>query len=280
MSTQSRHRRQSGQTDDNLYSKRESARVHIDDNLYSKRESARDHVDDNIYSKQPDNYIVTQITGGQEGTHGAPFHGDPRQKSSYTDIAGAIIPIASFAGSITLATQLIINCPNTRLQALLATSSQLFLNIPLVLITVYIVLYGKEDSVGTARAYRAFIIGQFFVAGVLLVTAFLLLSMAIYVADTSRETVGVWGISLMGLTIMIGILSAIYPAYFRQRTFFWKRARGDGTEEEEGRKHQAIRIVVFLGVVLSQLTIAGILLGFGAHAAMVAPIQFGCPPSA
>jgi len=76
------------------------------------------------------------------------LHVDDPQKSKkfYTDMASILIPLAIFAGGITLATQFIIQCPNTRLQALLALASQLFLATPLALLPVYLVLYGLKDE--------------------------------------------------------------------------------------------------------------------------------------
>ncbi|KAH6999475.1 hypothetical protein EDB80DRAFT_724739 [Ilyonectria destructans] len=176
-------------------------------------------------------------------------------RSTYTNLADAITPIATFAGGFTLATQVIVSCPNTRLQALLSTASQLFLDIPLVLLVVHIVLYGKEDAdpIHRARGYRAFIMGQFFVAGVLLITAFLLLTFAIYAADTSRRSATVWGIVLMSLTATITILASFYPVFFRRKAF-WK---------DVGHATEGFGLIVLLGTILPQLTFAGILVGFG-----------------
>src|SRR5947209_6757285 len=42
-------------------------------------------------------------------------------------MAGTLIPLATFAGGITIAAQFIIICPESRLQALPALASQLFL---------------------------------------------------------------------------------------------------------------------------------------------------------
>jgi hypothetical protein len=159
-----------------------------------------------------------------------------RPKSAYTQIVDAVIPVATFAGGITLATQLIIQCPDSRLQALLATSSQLFLNVPLVLITIHIVLYGKkdEDPVGEFMEYRPFIIAQFAVAGVETAIAFVLLSVAIYVADTSHNTVGIWGICLTGISVITGILTTLYPLLVRSRVFWSLLAiHGDKPPDDE-----------------------------------------------
>ena len=116
----------------------------------------------------------------------------PRRAQSYIRTANSIIPIATFAGSITLSTYVVVDCPNSRLQAIFAAASELFLTIPLMLFSVYIVLHGKdEDSViGENRIYRHFIIAQLFVAFILLVTAFLLLSFAICVADAQKASIG------------------------------------------------------------------------------------------
>ena len=67
-------------------------------------------------------------------------------KKFYTDMASILIPLAIFAGGMTLATQFIIQYPNTRLQALLALASQLFLATPLTLLPVYLVLYDLKDE--------------------------------------------------------------------------------------------------------------------------------------
>jgi len=225
-----------------------------------------------------------------------------RPKSAYTSIVDAIIPVATFAGGITLATQLIIQCPNTRVQALLATSSQLFLNVPLVLITIHIVLYGKPDDaqVEEFREYRPFIIAQLVVAGVEMAIGFTLMSVAIYVADTSRTSVGVWGICLTGVSVGIAALTTLYPMSVRSRSKVWDLVpqekvnlelyyNGNGGGKNEGVKEvvevyklyelQVKRVVVLWGVILSQLSFAGVLVGFGAYAASTAPIQFGCPSS-
>ena len=197
------------------------------------------------------------------------------------------------AGGITLTTQLIIQCPNTRLQALLATSSQLFLNVPLVLITVHIVLYGKRDDaqVEEFRGYRPFILAQLVVAAVEMAIAFTLMSVAIYVADTSRNSVGIWGICLTGVSVVVAALTTLYPLRGRGRAKIWDMApqekvnlerylAGDDGKEKVTRyelyRLQARRFALFCGAILFQLVFAAIVVGFGAHAAATAPIQFGC----
>jgi hypothetical protein len=69
----------------------------------------------------------------------------PHPKKFYTDMAGVLIPLATFAGGLTLATQFIIPCPGSRLEALLQMASQLFLATPIVLLAIYLFLYRKAD---------------------------------------------------------------------------------------------------------------------------------------
>ena len=190
---------------------------------------------------------------------------------SYLQTAEALIPIATFAGSITLSAYLVADCPNSRLQAILATASELFLTIPLMLFSVYIVLHGKaEDSpVAKSRIYRPFIIAQLFVAFVLIVIAFLLLSFAIYVADAQKSSIGQWGISLMSLAVVLNVLACSIPLVrsLGGRIEDWRRSLSS---------EDIVAALIFLGTCLTQLSVAALLIGYGAEAASKAQVQFGC----
>lgn len=211
----------------------------------------------------------------------------------YSSTAQTVSGIATFAGSITLSTQLLIQCPNSRLQALLALASQLFLATPLVLLGVVAVLHGRrgDDPVNWNETSRAFIVAQFLVSGFMLIVAFLLLSCAIYVADASRHEIGRWGLAMLGLILLV-VIVALWAINARNR--FWRmfigprekpppirsrrtRDRTGGNSDDESYSAQYLR--VFWATLIPQVTIVACLIGFGAKMAATANVQFGCNQS-
>lgn len=202
---------------------------------------------------------------------------------AYLQTGEALILIATFAGSITLSVYLVADCPNSRLQAILATASELFLTIPLMLLSINIVLHGKdEDSqVPNSRIYRPFIIAQLFVAFVLIVIAFLLLSFAVYVADTQKTLIGQWGIALMSCAVVWNVLACSIPLVrsLGGRIERLRRSREDQRRSREAQKRfreDIVAAAIFLGTCLTQLSVAMLLIGHGAAAASKAQVQFGC----
>jgi hypothetical protein len=130
-----------------------------------------------------------------------------RPKKFYTDMVGVVAPLATFAGGLTLATQFIIQCPDSRLQALLALASQLFLASPLGCLLIYVLLYGFDEKEDIEGRRRTFVVAQFFIVALFLLTAFVILSVAIMVAG--KTAVGVNGIVLLGLVIIGCVLAGI-----------------------------------------------------------------------
>jgi hypothetical protein len=200
-------------------------------------------------------------------------------KKFYTDMASILIPLAIFAGGITLATQFIIQCPNTRLQALLALASQLFLATPLALLPVYLVLYGlkDEDSISYESQRHAFVCTQFVISGTMLSAAFVLLGTAIYVADETEKTIGSWGLGLLTLLLLLAIATGMVATGFWKWLPSWPEIRHRKRDE----KKKSGRIVWpsvwrFVPLALLQLAVVCLLLGFGGRAASRAPHQYGC----
>ncbi|KAJ9606850.1 hypothetical protein H2200_008860 [Cladophialophora chaetospira] len=128
----------------------------------------------------------------------------PKPKKFYTDMASVLIPLATFAGGLTLATQFIIQCPGSRLEALLALASQLFLVAPFVLLSVYLLLYQYDDNEFQEGWQHGLVAGQFCVAGIMLCAGLMLLASALFVAQLGARGIGIWGIVL--LSVVVGIL--------------------------------------------------------------------------
>jgi hypothetical protein len=204
-----------------------------------------------------------------------------RPKKFYTDMVGVVAPLATFAGGLTLATQFIIQCPDSRLQALLALASQLFLASPLGCLLIYVLLYGFRDDEEITGQRRTFVVAQFFIVAMFLLMAFVILSVAVMVAGNT--SVGVNGIVLLGLVIIgcvlagIGIYStgtAPGPRRSKWESFvlWWKFA----TDKSES-KDLSGRIALFLLLAfILEIVEAFILLGFGSAAAENAHFQRGC----
>ena len=206
----------------------------------------------------------------------------------YSVTAGSMSGIATFAGAITLSTQLLIQCPNSRLQALLALASQLFLATPLVLLGVAAVLHGRrgDDPIEWDESSRAFIVAQFMIAGVMLIASFLLLGCAIYVADVAHHDIGRWGLVMISL-IMVIIVVALWASnrknrFWRSFFFRWHEYVSSSFQERSGRTgsnhgfYSGEYIRVFLATLVPQLVVVGCLIGFGARTAARAQTQFGC----
>jgi hypothetical protein len=185
--------------------------------------------------------------------------------------ASILIPLAIFAGGNTLATQFIIQCPNTRLQALLALASRLFLATPLALLPVYLVLYGLKDegSISYESQRHAFVCTQLVISGIMLSTAFVLLGTAIYVADETEKTIGSWGLGLLTLLLLLGFWKWL-PS--------WPEIRHYKRDEKKKKSDRIVWPSVwrFVPLALLQLTVMCLLLGFGGRAAPRAPHQYGC----
>ncbi|RMZ77125.1 hypothetical protein DV737_g4566, partial [Chaetothyriales sp. CBS 132003] len=208
----------------------------------------------------------------------------------YSATAQTVSGIATFAGAITLSTQLLIQCPNSRLQALLALTSQLFLATPLVLLGVAAVLHGRagNEPVDWDSPLRAFIVAQFMVSGVMVIASFLVLGFAMYVADAHHPQIGNWGLAMIGL-IMLVILIALFVSNSTNR--FWGSIRYrasmprktmrwtvDHVQEEYIDNHGFYDIVylrVFLATFVPQVVVVACLVVFGARTAATAQIQFG-----
>ena len=219
----------------------------------------------------------------------------------YSTTAQTVSGIATFAGAITLSTQLLIQCPDSRLQALLALASQLFLATPLVLLGVAAVLHGKggNEAVDWDEPSRAFIVAQFMVSGVMLIASFLLLGCAIYVADVTHHDIGRWGLVLVSL-IMVTLVVAVWKSNSTNRfwgsisfraTLFGKQRRRRKHERRSGRTdvshddeedanshgfYDVVYLRVFLATFIPQIAVVGCLIGFGARTAATAATQFGC----
>jgi hypothetical protein len=201
-------------------------------------------------------------------------------KKFYTDMASILIPLAIFAGGITLATQFIIQCPNTRLQALLALASQLFLATPLSLLPVYLVLYGlkDEDSISYESQRHAFVCTQFVISGIMLSAAFVLLGTAIYVADETEKAIGSWGLGLLTLLLLLAIATGMVATGFWKWLPSWLEIRQRKRDEKKKKSGRIVWPSVwrFVPLALLQLAVVCLLLGFGGRAASRAPHQYGC----
>lgn len=123
----------------------------------------------------------------------------PAEKKQYTDIASVMASLATFAGAVTLATLFILNCPDSRLQALLALATQLLLASPLALVVAYLLLYGLFDNDYVVKERHILVNCQFVIVGIMMAAAFLLLGSALLVL--LDDVIG--GIGLVLLVVIV-----------------------------------------------------------------------------
>lgn len=216
-----------------------------------------------------------------------------RPKKFYTDMVGVVAPLATFAGGLTLATQFIIQCPDSRLQALLALASQLFLASPLGCLLIYVLLYGFDDKENIKGQRRSFVIAQFFIVALFLLTAFVILSVAIMVAGNTG--VGINGIILLGLVIVGCVLAgmgiwttgtlpvegATNRRSLREKLKGWRESFVAWwrftIRHQEGCKDVGYWTArLLLAAFILEIVEAFVLLGFGSTAAADARFQRGC----
>jgi hypothetical protein len=119
----------------------------------------------------------------------------PHPKKLHTEIASVLIPLATFAGGLTLATHFIVQCSGSRLEALLQMAAQLFLTSPIVLLAVYVFLYRKADAEagGESLGYiqHGAVVSHFLTAGVMIAAAFLLFG--VHPVGGAGGIEGYWG---------------------------------------------------------------------------------------
>jgi hypothetical protein len=187
-------------------------------------------------------------------------------KKDYTDMAGALIALSTFAGGLTIATQFIAQCPGTRVEALLAMASQLFLGTPLCLMTVYLYLYGVNDDIKVSyrSSLHAFIVVQFTISGLLLSTAFVLLGTAILAAEVDDKVIGAFGLVLLGLFLVIGVVAGFI------KSGFWRFRPGGPNSTVWPSVWRAGPLLIV------QVVVFGLLIGCGSRSASQALIQNGC----
>ncbi|KAE8412387.1 hypothetical protein BDV36DRAFT_300956 [Aspergillus pseudocaelatus] len=196
-----------------------------------------------------------------------------RAKKFYTEVAGVAAPLATFAGGLTLATQFIITCPDSRLEALLSLASQFFLASALGLFLIYMLLYGFEENVHIKNHRRKLVFTQLFLVAIFMCIAFILLAVAIMVAG--RTDVGTLGIILMGIivanfaTIEISILCTHHGVNTTDLP--------NGPQEAKDLPCLT-RWILWIGLGC-ELVVAFLMLGFGADAAADAHVQRGCTPA-
>lgn len=193
-----------------------------------------------------------------------------RAKKFYTEIAGVAAPLATFAGGLTIATQFIITCPESRLEALLALASQFFLASALGLFLIYILLYGldEDDHIQDQRRYLVF--SQLLLVAIFMCVAFILLAVAIMVAG--QRDVGISGIALMGTIVasFITMEASILWTDHGVATAGYPIPPNDLPPVASG----------FLWFWFGcELVVGCIMLGLGADAAADATVQSGCTPT-
>jgi hypothetical protein len=188
-------------------------------------------------------------------------------------MAGILILLATFAGALTLSTQFSLDCPCSRFKALLSLGSQTFLAAPLVLLSEYLLLYRGDDRDSLKTWEHTMIVTQFIVAGLLICSGFVLLGAAIYTAQPGSERWqwnGIWGLTLLCWVSLLAIISGVLycTGVGKVRTAF-------------SRAHSCtfpgIWPTVFCAILLvTELSVLGLLLGMGGWVAASAPIQHGC----
>jgi hypothetical protein len=198
----------------------------------------------------------------------------PPKKKQYTDLAGVMAPLATFAGAVTLATLFIINCPDSRLQSLLALASQLLLASPLALVVVYLFLYDLSDTDEVLGMRHRLVNCQFIIIGLMMAAAFVLLGAALLVLV--NNVVGAFGLVLLTLivffTLITGFSIFLRPPQNPQMAF---------RLEHGGGPLPPPRLSIFPAAVVTVLLVLEViavilLLGFGGDYTVDSPFQYGC----
>lgn len=183
-------------------------------------------------------------------------------------IANVVAPWAAFAGSLTLATQFIIACPDSRLDALLSLASQFFLASLLGLLLFYLSFYGFPEDIQIQSCRQRVILAQFGLEGTFLCIAFVVLVVVIMVS-------GMTDMDLMGLLVIRFRLIKL--------SIFWPSDHGVPQPVDDADLTQPLaddlgllfKILLSLVSIL-ELLVAMVLLTLGSKAVAEASFQQGC----
>lgn len=214
---------------------------------------------------------------------------------------GVLGPLATFAGGLTIATQFIIQCPDSRLQVLLAMTSELFLASVLGTVVMYLILYGLDEQDPVIGRRRHCLIFQFCIVGFMFTGAFMLLAVALMVAVQGTHVIGIIGLVLIGILVAGAIFMGCVIMYRRRKKVFgdnrlgWNWAYEFIGEKEEERDHRfntgenqgemrrsnfkdLVRYQQYpiLAICILEVVAIGILLGWGGMLADKAGRQYGC----
>jgi hypothetical protein len=85
----------------------------------------------------------------------------------YAGVSTLLFGLATFAGALTLATQFIITCPESRLQVLLGIASQLFLGSLLGNVVVFFLMYGFREEDPLPKNVHMTVLMQFTIVGMM-----------------------------------------------------------------------------------------------------------------
>ena len=126
-----------------------------------------------------------------------------KDKRSYTDLAGLLILISTFAGAFTLTTYFAVKCPESRTGVLLLWASLIFLASPLGILVIYLLLYGYTDSGDIPRSLHRAVISQFLLIGYMLELAFIAMPIAFYYYRNKLLSIG-------GLVLLTAMESSLF----------------------------------------------------------------------
>ncbi|KAL2809053.1 hypothetical protein BJX63DRAFT_435535 [Aspergillus granulosus] len=130
-------------------------------------------------------------------------------KKSYTDLSTVLILLSTFAGAVTLQTQFSLpeSCNGSRVRTLMAFASQFFLMCPISVFSIFVTLHNREDNVVIETGKHEFLQFQFAITGVMIVTGFLLLNVAVQYAG--GYYLGSAGLALTATFILVTVFSSV-----------------------------------------------------------------------
>ncbi|KAL2863282.1 uncharacterized protein BJX67DRAFT_384897 [Aspergillus lucknowensis] len=158
-------------------------------------------------------------------------------KKSYTDLSTVLILLSTFAGAVTLQTQFSLpeTCDGSRVRTLMAFASQFFLMCPISVFSIFVALHNRPDTAVIETGKHQFLQVQFAITGVMIVTGFLLLNVAVQYAG--GQLLGSAGLALTATFILVTVFCSVEDHLRTPEVVPVADAvsRGEEEEQKQGR---------------------------------------------